>query len=325
MFTKKTTAPRTIGSTLAVEGLLTPRQRFARKIWKNRVLYLFLVPMLLYFAIFYFSPLWGLQIAFRDFKPGRGILQSQWVGLKYFKQFVNSYSFWTLLKNTLVLSLYSLAVNFPLAILMAFVIQYIPKRWFRKLTQVATYAPHFVSTVVLTGMLFVFLAPNSGLINNLIVALGGRAKDFMGSAEAFPHLYVWSGAWQNVGWKSIIYIAALTGVSPELHEAAIVDGASKFQRVLHIDFPAILPTAITMLIMDCGRIMSLGYEKILLMQTSSNLATSQVISTYVYEIGIAGSQFSYSAAIGLFNNLINCFLLVLVNKISNRTTGNGLW
>ena len=301
------------------------RNKTLKKIWENRTLYVFLLPMLIFFAVFYFSPLWGLQIAFKDFKPGLGVMASPWVGLKYIKQFVDSYYFWVLLRNTLTLSLYGLAVNFPIAILMALIIQYIPKLKFKKLTQVATYAPHFISTVVLSGMLFVFLAPSSGIINNLIVALGGKAIDFMGSAGAFPHLYVWSGIWQNAGWNSIIYIAALTGISPELHEAAIVDGASNLQRVRYIDLPSILPTAIIMLIMDCGRIMSLGYEKALLMQTSSNLDASQIISTYVYEVGIKGSQFSYSAAIGLFNNIINCVLLLLVNRLARKITGNSLW
>lgn len=301
------------------------RSKTLKKIWENRALYVFLLPMLVFFGIFYFSPLWGLQIAFKDFKPGLGIAASPWVGLKYIRQFIDSYYFGLLLKNTLTISLYGLIVNFPIAILMALVIQYIPRLGFKKLTQVATYAPHFISTVVLSGMLFVFLAPSSGIINNLIVALGGEAIDFMGSAKAFPHLYVWSGVWQNAGWNSIIYIAALTSISPELHEAAIVDGASKLQRVCYIDLPSILPTAIIMLIMDCGRVMSIGYEKALLMQTSSNLEASQIISTYVYEIGIKGSQFSYSAAIGLFNNVINCILLLLVNRIARRVTGSSLW
>lgn len=301
------------------------RSKTLKRIWGNRALYVFLLPMLVFFGIFYFSPLWGLQIAFKDFKPGLGILDSPWVGLKYIRQFIDSYYFGLLLKNTLTISLYGLIVNFPIAILMALVIQYIPQLRFKKVTQVATYAPHFISTVVLSGMLFVFLAPSSGIINNLIAALGGEAIDFMGSARAFPHLYVWSGVWQNAGWNSIIYIAALTGISPELHEAAIVDGASKLQRVRYIDLPSILPTAIIMLIMDCGRVMSIGYEKALLMQTSSNLEASQIISTYVYEIGIKGSQFSYSAAIGLFNNVINCILLLLVNRIARRVTGSSLW
>lgn len=301
------------------------RQKLYKRIWANRALYAFMLPMLIFFAVFYFSPLWGLQIAFKDFKPGLGIWQSPWVGLKHIEKFVTSYHFESLLKNTLTLSLYSLVVNFPIAIIMALVIQYIPSLRFKKLTQVATYAPHFISTVVLSGMLFVFLAPSSGIVNKVIEALGGQAFDFMGSAAAFPHLYVWSGVWQNVGWKSITYIAALTSVPPELHEAAIMDGASKLQRVRYIDFPSILPTAVILLIMDCGRIMSLGYEKILLMQTSSNLAASQTISTYVYEVGIAGSQFSYSAAIGLFNNVINCILLLLVNRVAKKLSGNSLW
>lgn len=300
-------------------------RNMGRRIWQNRALYVFLLPMMAFFAIFYFSPLWGLQIAFRDYRPSQGITGSEWVGMEHIIKFVTSYSFWDLLRNTLVLSVYSLIVNFPLAIFLALVIQYIKSKGYRKIVQVATYAPHFVSTVVLTGMLFVFFAPSSGIFNNLIVALGGEAVDFMGTPESFPHLYVWSGVWQHAGWNSIIYIAALTGISPELYEAAIVDGASKFQRVRHIDLPSILPTAVIVLIMDCGRLMSLGYEKALLMQTSSNLSASQIISTYVYEIGIRGSQFSYSSAIGLFNNVINCILLLLVNFIARKCSDSSLW
>ena len=296
-----------------------------RQISRNRGLYLLVLPLVIYFGVFYYAPLYGLQIAFKDFKPVLGITGSQWVGLKHLSKFLNSFSFESLLRNTLMLSLYGLVVNFPLAILLALVIHYIPGLRYKKLVQTATYAPYFVSTVVLVGMLFIFFAPESGMVNKLIVALGGTASDFVGSAQLFPHMYVWSGVWQRIGWNSIIYIAALTAVSPDLHEAATVDGASKLQRVWHVDFPAILPTAVIMLILDSGRIMSVGYEKVYLMQTSSNMLTSEIISTYVYKIGLQNAQYSYASAIGFFNNVVNCVLLVIVNRVANRLSGSGLW
>lgn len=294
-------------------------------IWKNKALYVFILPLMIYLCVFNYMPMYGLQIAFKNYSPAKGIWGSPWVGMKYFDKFLTSYSFWNLLRNTLILSLYHLITSFPLAILLALIIHYTPTYRFKKLVQTATYAPHFVSTVVVVGMLFIFFAPSSGIVNNIIVKLGGTAYDYRGSAASFPHLYVWTGIWQHMGWNSIIYIAALVSVPPELHEAATVDGAGKFKRIIHVDLPAILPTAVIMLIMDCGRIMNLGHEKILLMQASSNLSASEVISTYVYKIGLQSAQFSYATAIGLFNNIINCILLVLVNFISNRLSGEGLW
>ncbi|MBQ6528051.1 MAG: sugar ABC transporter permease [Clostridia bacterium] len=313
--------------------MTVPNVRFTSRRWKNiwirvvrnKGLYLLVLPLVVYFGVFYYAPLYGLQIAFKNFKPVLGILGSPWVGLKHINKFLNSFSFESLLRNTLTLSVYGLVVNFPLAIMLAIIIHYIPNLKYKKVVQTATYAPYFVSTVVLVGMLFIFFAPESGMVNKVVVWMGGKAKDYVGSADLFPHVYVWSGVWQRVGWNSIIYIAALTSVSPDLHEAATVDGASKLQRIWHVDFPAIIPTAVIMLIMDCGRIMSLGYEKIYLMQTSSNLLTSEVISTYVYKIGLQNAQYSYAAAIGFFNNAINCILLVVVNKIANKLSGSGLW
>lgn len=296
-----------------------------RRIVRNKGLYLLVLPLVIYFAVFYYAPLYGLQIAFKDFKPVLGITGSPFAGMKHLSKFLNSFSFVSLLRNTLTLSLYGLVVNFPLAILLALIIHYIPNLRFKKIVQTATYAPYFVSTVVLVGMLFIFFAPESGMVNKVIVALGGNASDFVGSASLFPHMYVWSGVWQRIGWNSIIYIAALTAVSPDLHEAATVDGATKLQRILHIDLPAILPTAVIMLILDSGRIMSVGYEKVYLMQTSSNLLTSEIISTYVYKIGLQNAQYSYAAAIGFFNNVVNCVLLLIVNKVANKLSGSGLW
>lgn len=296
-----------------------------RRIRKSKELYLFLLPLLIYLAVFSYAPMYGLQIAFKDYILIKGIWGSPWVGFKYFEKFLTSYSFFSLFKNTLMLSIYSLMASFPMAIILALIIHYTPSHGLKKVTQTATYAPHFVSTVVMVGMLFIFFAPNSGIVNNLIVKLGGSAIDYMGGASSFPHIYVWAGVWQHAGWNSIIYIAVLIAVPPELHEAATVDGAGKLQRIFHIDLPALFPTAVIMLVMECGQIMNLGHEKILLMQASSNLRVSEVISTYVYKIGLQGAQFSYAAAIGLFNNIINCILLLLVNRAANKLSGEGLW
>lgn len=296
-----------------------------KSINRNGALYLFVLPMLVYFMLFKIIPLYGLQIAFKNFKPVKGIMGSDWVGLKYFIKFVNSLNFWQLMRNTLTLSLYNLLLGFPFAILLALVINYTPYVRLKKLTQTVSYAPHFVSTVVMVGMLNVFLLPGSGVVNVLLGRLGLEPINFLGDAKMFPHVYTWSGLWSHCGYNAILYIAALTSISPELHEAATVDGANKLQRILHIDLPAIAPTAITLLIMNCGNILNVGFEKAYLMQTASNLPSSEIISTYVYKIGLLSTQYSYAAAIGMFNNVINCVILLVVNHIADRVSGSGLW
>jgi putative aldouronate transport system permease protein len=301
------------------------RRRLWKQIVRNRILYLFIAPAMIYLTLFHYVPMYGVQIAFRNFVPAKGIWGSTWAGLKYFNQFFHSYSFWTLLDNTLSISIYQLIVGFPIPILLAFILNYTPFPRLKKWTQTITYAPHFISIVVLTGMMFVFLSPTSGIVNIVIRELGGKSVDFLGDPSIFRHLYVWSGVWQSMGWSSIIYIAALAGVSPDLHEAAIVDGAGKLQRIWHIDLPAILPTAIVLLILNAGHLMNVGFEKTFLMQTPPNLSKSEVISTYVYKLGIQGAQYSYASAIGLFNNIVNFIVLILVNKAANKTTNNGLW
>ncbi|MDL2233681.1 ABC transporter permease subunit [Ruminococcaceae bacterium OttesenSCG-928-L11] len=292
---------------------------------KNLALYLFILPMLVYIAIFNYAPLYGLQIAFKDFVAILGISGSPWVGLKHFRRFLDSPLFWSLLRNTLVLSLYQLIVSFPIPIVLALVLNYTPSQRLKKLTQTATYAPHFISTVVMVGMLFIFFDPSGGLGTLIMKQLGLGDFNLLTEPGAFRHLYVWSGIWQNVGWSSIIYIATLSNSSPELHEAAIVDGASKLQRIFYIDIPVLMPTAIILLILNCGNVMNLGFEKVFLMQTSPNLSVSEVISTYVYKIGLQGQQYSYAAAIGLFNNIINFIVLLFVNQVAAKTTQNSLW
>jgi putative aldouronate transport system permease protein len=286
--------------------------------------YVFLLPALVYLLIFSYIPLYGIQIAFKRFTPGLGIFGSPWVGFLHFKTFFTSYQFWTLLKNTLGLSLYMLVASTPIPVILALLLHYCVFNKFKKITQTITYAPHFISMVVLVGMILVLLSLN-GPVNQFIMKLGRERIFFMGKPELFRHIYVWSGVWQRAGWSSIIFIATLTSISPELHEAAIVDGANKLQRIIHIDLPGIMPTFIVLLILNTGQVMSLGFEKAFLMQNSVNIEVSEIISTYVYKVGLGNAQFSYSTAIGIFNNVINFALLISVNRIARHISGTSLW
>lgn len=302
-----------------------PAKPMKLRIWRNRGLYILLIPMLIYFILFNVLPIWGLQIAFRDFKPVLGITGSPWVGLKYIKKFVTSYSFWTLLRNTLVLSVYCLVICLPLAMFLAIVLKYLPMKRTSRFIQVASYAPHFISMVVLVGMLKTFLMPGSGVVNVILAKLGKNTIDFMGNPNYFPHLYAWTKVWSHLGFNAIIFIAGLTSVSEDLHEAAIVDGADKMQRIWNIDIPSIMPMMIILMIMEAGNLLNVGFEKAFLMQTASNLGVSEIISTYTYKMGLLSTQYSYASAIGLFNNVINCIVLVIVNKVAQKTTESSLW
>jgi len=290
------------------------------------MLYLFVLPVMAYIIIFNYAPMYGIQIAFKDFRASEGILGSSWVGFYWFETFIKSRRFLQILRNTLTISIYSLAVGFPIPIILALMINCLKGSVFKRLVQTVTYMPHFISTVVLVGMMAVFFSPRSGFINTLIGMAGGPDNTFFfGDPKYFYHLYVWSGVWQNAGWSSIIYIAALSAVSPELHEAAIIDGTTRIQRVFHIDLPTIVPTMVILLILNCGSIMSVGFEKAFLMQNSLNLEVSEIIATYTYKRGLLGAEFSFSAAIGLFNNVINFIILVTVNRIANKLSGSSLW
>ena len=247
------------------------------------------------------------------------------MGLKHFNLFFNSPRFFVLLQNTLTLSLYSLAASFPLAIILALVLNYTPRHGLKRFAQTVSYAPHFISTVVLVGMLNVFFSPRSGFVNTILGMFGVDPIFFLGDPKWFKHMYVWSGVWQSTGWGSIIYLAALSGVSPDLHEAAIIDGANKLQRIWNIDIPTIMPTMVILLVMNFGSIMNVGYEKVFLMQNDLNLSASEIISTYTYKIGLQGAQYSYSTAIGLFNNVINFVMLVIVNRVARALSGSSLW
>ena len=299
-------------------------QTFALGFKNSRALYILLLPSLIIFLLFTYYPMYGVIIAFKDFSPAQGILGSPWVGLKNFMQYFNSYQFWPTIRNTIVISLYTILVTFPLPIFLALMCNQIRARRFKKFFQVSTYLPHFISTVVMCGMIILFLSPSTGIIAKLAELFGVTLPNLMGSASAFPSIYVWTEAWQHVGWDSILYIATLSAIDPTLYEAATMDGASKWKRMLHIDVPALLPTATIMFILRMGSVMSVGFEKIYLLQNTLNSSTSEIISTYVYKMGLVSNQYSLSSAIGLFNNVINLILLLLVNYMSKKLNDTSL-
>lgn len=272
-----------------------------------------------------YGPMYGLQIAFKDYLPTNGFWGSRWVGLEHFKRFFFSYYFWRLIKNTVVIQLYSLLFNFPIPIFLALLVNEIRNEKFKKALQNITYIPHFISVVVIVGMLNLFLDPKSGIVNHALSYLGMKSIPFMQKPEWFRPLYIGSNIWANMGWQSIIYIAALSGVDPQLYEAATVDGASRLQKVIHISIPAIIPTIVILLILDIGGFMSIGFEKILLMQNDLTMSTSDVISTFNYRKGILGGDYSYTTAIGLFNSVINFILLITVNQIGKKKAEISLW
>ena len=304
------------------------RTDLLKRVKKNWQLYVFLLLPVAYIIIFAYIPMSGLLMAFKDYSARKGIFGSDWVGFTYFTKFLKAYQFKRILKNTLVLSGYSILAGFPFPIIFALMINCIRDGKLKKTIQTIVTLPHFISVTVMVGILFQLLNSTDGLFSYVWEALmGGKAPNILGSATAFPHIYVWSGVWQSFGWGSIIYTAALAGVDPTFHEAAQLDGATRFQRVLHVDLPTILPTIVIMLILRMGSVMNLGFEKIYLMQNSLNLTASQVISTYVYEVGLGSgtSNFSYATAIGMFNSVINLILITTVNKISSKVGETSLW
>ena len=292
---------------------------------RNVALYVFLMPAMLYLILFNYIPMYGIQISFKNYNFADGIVGSAWVGLKWFQNFFSSPMAVSTIANTILLSLYGMAAGFPVPILLAVIMHNIPSKRYKRIAQTITYMPHFISVVVMVGMLSCFLSLRSGWVNNVIVALGGKETFFMGEARYFRHISVWSGVWQEMGWGSIIYMAALTGVDPELHEAAMIDGASKLKRIWHIDLPSIAPTIVIMLIMRCGSILSVNFEKTLLLQNSVNIGVSEVISTYTYKQGINNMKYSYGTAIGMMNTVVNFIFLTLVNYISSRVSETSLW
>lgn len=301
------------------------RYRTIRDFKLNKYVYLMLLPVVAYYIIFYYAPMYGLQIAFKDFSPGLGIIDSPWVGFRHFMDFFNSYYFWRLLRNTLLLSLYELVFAFPASIILALLLNELRSAMFKRAVQTITYMPHFISIVVISGMMVDFLA-RDGLINNVLSSVFGvEPIAFLQESGWFRTLYISSGIWQNIGWGSIIYLSAMSSIDPSLYEAAKVDGASRWKQTLHITLPGIMPTVIILLILQIGNFMTVGTDKILLLYNSTTYETADVIGTFVYRKGILESDFSYSAAVGLFNAVINFTLLVLANMISRRTSETKLW
>jgi putative aldouronate transport system permease protein len=302
--------------------------RLWTRICRHWQAYVFLLVPVVYLLVFHYYPMTGIQLAFKDFIYKKGIWGSPWVGLRNFTKFFGSFMFSRVVVNTVSISLYSIIVGFPIPIIFALLLNSFRHETMKRSIQTVTYMPHFISVVVLVGMLFQVLNPRSGLYGTIVHSLTGNyPKDILGSASNFVHLYVWSGIWQDFGWGSIIYLAALSGISPELHEAAKVDGASRLQRVFHIDIPGIVPTATIMLILRTGSIMTVGFEKVLLMQNTLNLSRSEVISTYVYKVGMTAAipDYPYATAIGLFNSVINLVLISTVNAVARRTGDTHLW
>lgn len=311
------------------DGLVVPKksfkQRFFKALKRDFHLYLLCIPALLFVFVFEYGPMYGVQIAFRNFSAGKGIWGSDWVGFDHFIRFFKSPQFANILTNTLGISLYSLLAGFPFPIILAILVNQVKKTKFKKTIQMVVYAPHFISVVVLCGMITVFLNPSTGIVNNVLQSLGLEQIFFLAEPSLFNDIFVWSDIWQNTGWGMIIYLAALSSISPELYEAAKIDGANKFQLIRHIEIPGILPTIVILFILRTGSFMNVGFQKAFLLQNTLNLEKSEIISTYVYKIGLQQAQFSYSTAIGLFNTIVNIILLVIVNNISKKVNETSLW
>jgi len=318
---------RNLETNVQIHGGSSLLKRMKKELTSRYQLYLLVLLPLVYIVLFHYVPIYGLQIAFKDFIATKGISGSPWVGLKHFENFFNSPSFETVIRNTLFLTVYGLAVGFPIPIILALAFNITLRTMFKKSVQMITYAPHFISVVVLVGMLYQFLSPKFGVVNQIIGYFGGDPVLFMGSEQWFRHIYVWSEVWQNMGWNTILYISVLANVDWEQHEAAIMDGASRFKRVLYVDLPVLIPVAVILLILNTGYIMSVGFEKVYLMQNPTNLATSEVISTYLYKLSFLSSlpNYSYSTAIGFFNSIINFLILLIVNGLAKRFGNTSLW
>jgi putative aldouronate transport system permease protein len=299
-------------------------QTVLRDVARNGMLYLMLSPVLAYFLVFQYFPMLGTLIAFKDFNPSQGIAASPWVGLDWFRQFFHGLYFNRLLLNTVVLNLYDVLFGFPAPIVLALLMNELTSQRFKRFVQTVSYLPHFISVVVVSGMLLDFLA-RDGVINQIIVALGGSANSYMSDPSWFRGVFVGSEIWQSVGWGSIIYLAALAGINPALYEAARIDGANRWQQLLHITLPGLTPIIMTLLILRLGQMMTVGFEKVILLYNPSTYQTADVISTYVYRHGILEANYSYATAVGLFNSAVALVLLVLANRLSRRWSGSSIW
>lgn len=298
--------------------------RVKRDFQKNKELYLIILPVIIFYLVFHYKPMYGALIAFKDYTPGKGISGSEWVGFANFIRFFKSPFCFRLIKNTIVLSFYSLIFGFPAPIILALLLNEVHHTKFKKITQTATYLPHFISLVVVTGMIVNF-SMNSGLFNDIIEFFGGTRSALLQRAELFRPIYVVSGIWQEVGWGSIIYLSALAGVDRELYEAAMIDGAGKLKQLIHVTLPGIAPTITIMLILKIGSLMSLGYEKTILLYNAATYETADIISSYVYRVGLLEQDWSYSTAIGLLNSIVNFLLLIIANRLSKKCSETSLW
>jgi len=308
---------------LGKKKLREKKKRFNMKnYWQ---LYVMLLPALIYLLVFHYLPLYGIQVAFRDYRLVDGVMGSPWVGLKHFKRFFEAYYFERLIKNTLVLNINYLLWSFPFPIIVAIFLNQIRSEKRKRFVQTTIYVPHFISTVVLAGMIYLFLSPSGGILNSILSALGLAPLDLMAEPEAFRSIYTVSGVWQGAGYSSILFVATLAGIDPSLYEAAEIDGASIWKKIRYIDLPSIVPTATMVLILDFGKLMNSNTNKVLLLQTPGNIATSDIIGTYVFNVGVQGGQFSYTAAIGLFTNLVNLIMILVFNKISKKISNIGLF
>ncbi|MCZ8512158.1 ABC transporter permease subunit [Paenibacillus filicis] len=299
--------------------------RTVKNFKRDKYLLLIILPVIVYFAIFNYFPMYGVLIAFKKFQPLKGILGSPWVGFMYFEQFFKSIYFGRLMRNTILLSLYSLLWGFPVPIIFALLLNELRERFFKKLVQTVSYLPHFISIVVVSGMIINFTSPTDGIINIILKNFGFESINFMSEPGYFRTIYISSGIWQEFGWGSIIYLAAIAGIDPQLYEAAEIDGASRWSKMMHITLPCLMPTIIILLILQVGHLMEVGFEKVLLLYNPSTYETADVIATFVYKRGIINSEYSFSAAIGLFNNIINLTLLITVNYISRKLSKTSLW
>ncbi|KRG14446.1 sugar ABC transporter permease [Virgibacillus soli] len=299
-------------------------RRLGKDLKRNKYIYIMALPVVIYYIIFHYGPMYGVQIAFKDFSLTEGIWGSQWIGFKHFLDFFKGFYFWRLIRNTFLINIYELLLAFPAPIILALLLNELRKMWFKRIVQTISYLPHFISVVVVVGMLVDFTTQD-GLINQFLILFGIEPISFLQKPEWFRTLYIGSGIWQSIGWGSIIYLAAMSNINSELYEAAKIDGANRFKQALHVTIPGIAPIIIILLILQIGSMMSVGFEKIILMYNPLTYDTADVISTYVYRKGILEANFSFSAAVGLFNAVINLTLLVLANRISAKVSETSLW
>ncbi|MDN5276309.1 MAG: putative aldouronate transport system permease protein [Clostridiales bacterium] len=300
------------------------RAQIKTDIIRNKYIYIMALPVIAYYIIFHYLPMYGAIIAFKEFNPALGIIRSPWVGFKHFKSFFEGVYFWRLIRNTLLISIYSLVWGFPAPIILALLLNEVKNNYFKRTVQTVSYLPHFISLVVVCGIIKDFTSTD-GVINDIIELLGGERTNFLMKPEWFRPIYVGSGIWQEVGWGSIIYLAAITNIDPQLYEAATIDGANRWKQTWHVTLPGIVPTIVILLILRLGGLMSVGFEKIILLYNSATMETADVISSYVYRRGLLDFDYSFSAAVGLFNSVINLILITSANKLSRKISETSLW